>query len=205
MANNNIGAPEARDGNTLSDGMEALLGYCTTYSYTILVAALLFLAGGLVFVLVAASSEAAKAAADARKAAAEAELAEERAKAAKAGTFNAGEIRSIVPTEAVTALKGLAEALGNAKAWLAMVLIGLLLLWMAGTAPRICAGDKADAGEQKKDQPPTPGAGSATAANGNGNGAAGPGNGVAGNSSETTAPAAGNSATPAGPAAGNAQ
>lgn len=167
--------------NASSDAVAGLIGYCETYSYSILVAAAAFLLTGLVFVAVAAVHEARKSAAEARKAEAEAAIAE----AARDGK----ETAEIPLPAVVTAVKGLAAALGDAKAWVAMILIGLLLAWMAGNAPNLCksgfvltGAEENESGEDADDDP---------AANGSGNGA--------GNSAD---PGDGNGADPA-PAAGN--
>jgi hypothetical protein len=147
MTTNVIDALNTSDGNVVAEGAARLAGYCGAYSYLVLGAAALFLVGGFVFVVIAAKYEAAKAKAEAeeaeakaRKAAAEAAQAEGKPKP-----------ETFVVSAAVAAAKGFAEALGNAKAWLAMVIIGLLLLWLAGSAPHMCV--SGDSGEQEQTSP----------------------------------------------------
>jgi hypothetical protein len=148
-------------------------GYCDTYSYAVLYTALAFLLVGLAFVAGAAffearkslaeakrvEAEARKAAAEALKAEAEAGLARTEAEAAGKGDREGAPI--VVPVNAVTTfIKSFAAVLGDAKAWVAMVLIGLLLLWMAGAAPGICGkpfqlsdtNQSADAGDNASDE-----------------------------------------------------
>lgn len=121
--------------NSSSEALAGLIGYCDTYSYTILAAAVAFLLVGLAFVAVAAVHEARKSAAEARKAEAEADKAEAQAAIAREGRETP---MTVTLPAVVTAVKGLAAALGDAKAWVAMILIGLLLSWMAGNAPNLC-------------------------------------------------------------------
>lgn len=148
MVNNVVAAADNSVANATPDVVEGLIGYCSTYSYAVLWAALAFLAAGLVFVMAAAYFEARKAKAEAerleaeaRKAAAEAVKAEaalaEQAAGRKGSEREAAPM--VVPVNAVTTfIKSFAAVLGDAKAWVAMVLIGLLLLWMAGAAPGNC-------------------------------------------------------------------
>jgi hypothetical protein len=179
--------------NAGSDAIAGLIGYCDTYSYSILVAAAAFLLLGLVFVAVAAVHEARKSAAEARKAEAEAAKAEAEAKAAQGGQ----EIATTIALPAVvTAVKGLAAALGDAKAWVAMILIGLLLSWMAGNAPNLCksgfvltGAEENKSGDDARDDPAGNGAASglgndADPADGNGADPE-PGTGNSGSASET--------------------
>lgn len=134
--------------NASSEALAGLVGYCDTYSYTILAAAAAFLLVGLVFVAVAAVHEARKTAAEARKAEAEADKAEAEAAAARDGRETP---MTVTLPAVVTAVKGLAAALGDAKAWVAMILIGLLLSWMAGNAPYLCkSGFVLTGAEEKK-------------------------------------------------------
>jgi hypothetical protein len=53
----------------------------------------------------------------------------------------------------IEALKSLLTALSSAKIWLALTIVGLLLLWMAATAPRLCV-TGSDGGDPKADNPP---------------------------------------------------
>ncbi|HEX8623033.1 MAG TPA: hypothetical protein VF718_13785 [Allosphingosinicella sp.] len=149
MANAFVDAANSIDGNAAGETAARFAGYCGTYGYVILIAAVLFLGAGLIFVILAgrfeaakAKAEAEKAEAEAKKAKAEAEKAELEAEALRRGGAGDGgpdgPQASIIVGPVVTVAKGLAEALGNAKAWVAMVIIGLVLLWMAGSAPQTC-------------------------------------------------------------------
>ncbi len=133
MTNNVVDALNTSDGN-VAEAAEWLIDYCGVYANVVLIGAALFLVGGFVFVVIAARFEADKAKAEARKAEAEARKAEGQ-----------GGAELFPITVAVTAAKGFADALGTAKAWLAMVIIGLILLWLAGSAPLMCvSGDSGD-------------------------------------------------------------
>ncbi|MDQ4087442.1 MAG: hypothetical protein M3177_05470, partial [Pseudomonadota bacterium] len=56
-----------------------------------------------------------------------------------AGGDQRAEARGLPSLPAVIeALKSLLTALSSAKIWLALTIVGLLLLWMAATAPRLC-------------------------------------------------------------------
>jgi hypothetical protein len=153
MANESVNAAANVIGNGMDDTLEAFVGYCGVYSYAVLIAAIAFLGAGLVFVGIAASyearraiaeakrieEEARKAAADAAKAEAEAEQARAAAQAAGVGIGAPVQAAAIPVNAVVTFFKSFATVLGEAKAWVAMILIGLLLLWMAGNAPKLCA------------------------------------------------------------------
>lgn len=146
MSNNVVDALNTSDGNVAEAGAW-LIDYCGLYSNVVLAGAALFLVGGFVFVAIAARHEAEKAKAEAEKAKAEARKAEAEARRAEGTPDGAQEFFPV--TVAVAAAKGFAEALGTAKAWLAMVIIGLLLLWLAGSAPQMCVwGDSDDQQEQ---------------------------------------------------------
>lgn len=138
MSNNVVDALNTSEGN-LAEAGAWLIDYCGVYSNVVLAGAALFLVGGFVFVVIAARHEAEKAKAEADKAKAEARIAEEKAK---------GSQEFFPITVAVAAAKGFAEALGTAKAWLAMVIIGLVLLWLAGNAPLMCV--SGDSGDQRE-------------------------------------------------------
>jgi hypothetical protein len=177
--------------NTVGKNVAAWADYCSTYSYSVLCAALAFLLAGLAFVIAAAYFEARKAKAEAerveaeaRKAVAEATAAENQSKAEDSGGRKAAPL--VVPVNAVTTfIKSFATVLGEAKAWVAMVLVGLLLLWMAGGAPRLCASDIefADTNEAAD----TPGNGANSAGENNAGNGAGDGDGNATGNATTTA------------------
>jgi hypothetical protein len=106
------------------------LPFCEAYGPSILTLAKTFLWAGLLFALVAAVAEAVA--------------------AFKAGGQSQLTTRDAAPgvPAIVDALKGLLEALKGANVWLALVVLGLLLMWMAGNAvPTFCtalpAGDRA--------------------------------------------------------------
>jgi hypothetical protein len=146
---NTVRVSENGAANLAAESPPAWVSYCSTYSYAVLYAALAFLAAGLIFVAAAAYFEARKAKAEAerveaeaRKAAAEAQIAEAEAAGARAGVDSLDSAPIIIPVNAVTTfVKSFAAVLGDAKAWVAMVIIGLLLLWMAGAAPGFCGKD----------------------------------------------------------------
>lgn len=73
-------------------------------------------------------------------------------------------LRAVTPFPAVIeALKSLLTALSSAKIWLALAILGLLLLWMAATAPRLCMIGSDGSGTDRAD------ATTNTAANASGN------------------------------------
>ncbi|HEX8526886.1 hypothetical protein [Allosphingosinicella sp.] len=164
-------------------------GYCQVYAQTVLGLGALFLLVGLAFVALSAASERRKAQAEAEKAEAEARRAEtEAAKAEAAAGGNGSRTEVISLPVVVAAAKGFAEVLGTAKAWIGMILIGLLLLWMAGSAPRMCVGAPAEVEEGALDSDGV----AANEAGGNDSAADGPGNEAEGNEAAENA-AGGNS------------
>ena len=175
---NNVTALDNGVGNSAAETVVAWAGYCSTYSYSVLVAALAFLALGLAFVASAAVFEARKSRAEAERVEAEARKA--KAEADKAENKSGAESVSIPVVAVTTFVKSFAAVLGDAKAWVAMVLIGLLLLWMAGSAPHLCksgiklvaGGDNAADTNTSDNSADDPG----------GNGAGNAGNGSSGNS-----------------------
>jgi len=93
--------------------------FCAAYGPTILSLAKLFIWGGLIFALIAALAEA---------------TASFKASGQSSARAEAAGLPAIVE-----ALKGLLQALAGAKVWLAMTIVGVLLLWMAGhSVPAVC-------------------------------------------------------------------
>jgi hypothetical protein len=117
-----------------------LTDFCADYAPTMLSLAQLFIWTGLLFALVSAMAEALL-----------------TIRQSKGGITPAGEPPS-GPAVILAALKDLLLALAGVKAWLALVILGVLLLWMAGNAvPNFCATTAATPSSKQVPGPAQPG------------------------------------------------
>lgn len=129
------GAPStnAAATNRFSDADQWVATFCKDYGEAMLLAGQVFLYVGLVLGIAVAAIEVYVALKAANRPAA-------------GGGDTQGKARSLTSLpQVIEALKSLLTALSSARIWLALTILGLLLLWMAATAPRLCmTGNGAD-------------------------------------------------------------
>ena len=122
----NLGATDPSAGGSGDQAAGWVAGFCKDYGDATLLAGQIFLYVGLALAVAVAAIEVYVAFKTASRPTGGGAGQPERARALT--SFPA----------VIEALKSLLTALSSAKIWLALTILGVLLLWMAATAPRLC-------------------------------------------------------------------